>query len=164
MQVRPLEPHEVVLHKELRLRALKDSPNSFGETFADAERRPVSYWENLTRSVTAQGPHVMFLACEGEAVQGMTYGLLDQEVADGGRVGGTWVEPSRRGQGVGRSLMNAVVAWARDRDLKQLGLWAPAHEPAAMAFYRQAGFNETGRRRPHPVNPELEILEMLCEL
>jgi hypothetical protein len=52
MHLRRLEPHEVGLHRELRLRALQDAPDSFGETFADVAARPSSYWEDLTRSVT----------------------------------------------------------------------------------------------------------------
>ncbi len=164
MQLRTLESHEVGLHRELRLRALRDAPDSFGETFAEAETRPLSYWENLTRSVTEPGRHVMFLACEGEAVHGSTYGLLDQERSDSGRVGGTWVEPSWRRQGLGRTLLEAVFAWARERKLKRLWLWAPTHNPAAIALYRQAGFHETGHRRSLPTNPALEIIEMMCEL
>jgi GNAT superfamily N-acetyltransferase len=164
MYIRTLEPHEVNLHRELRLLALRDAPDSFGATFSDAEAQPSSYWEILTRSVTEPGHHVMFLACEGEAVCGSTYGLLDQEKSDGGRVGGMWVDPAWRRQGIGRALLQAVFAWARQRGLKRLGLWAPVHSPAAIALYRQAGFHETGRRRPLPINPSLQILEMKCEL
>lgn len=37
MEIRSLEPHEFNLHRELRLRALRDAPDSFDETFADVE-------------------------------------------------------------------------------------------------------------------------------
>jgi hypothetical protein len=94
MPIRPLQPHEVTLHRELRLQALQDAPDSFGATFADAEAQPLSYWEALTRSVTEPGHHVMFLACEGETMCGSTYGLLDRERSDAGRVGGMWVAPA----------------------------------------------------------------------
>jgi len=164
MRIRTLEPHEVDLHRELRLRALLDSPDSFGETFAAAEKRPLSYWENLTRSVTDPGPHVMFLACEGDDALGSTYGLLDRETSDAGRIGGTWVDPSRRRQGVARTLLEAVFAWARERKLKRLGLWAPAHSPRAIALYQQTGFHKTGSSRPLPTDPELTIIEMLQNL
>ena len=105
MHIRPLQPQEVNLHRELRLRALQDAPDSLGATCADAEVQPPSYWEILTRSVTEPGPHVMFLACEGGTVCGSTYGLLDRERSDVGRVGGMWVEPAWRRQGVGRALL-----------------------------------------------------------
>jgi GNAT superfamily N-acetyltransferase len=44
------------------------------------------------------------------------------------------VEAAWRGQGVGRSLLLEVLGWARARGLGRLGLWAPAHSPAAIAL------------------------------
>ncbi len=164
MQIRTLETHEVELHRQLRLLALRDAPNAFGETFEDAEARPLSYWEDLTRSVTEPGQHVMFLACEDDAVQGSTYGLIDRDRRDAGRVGGMWVKPLWRRQGIGRALLGEVFAWARDRKLMRLGLWAPPHSRGACTLYHDAGFHETGHRQALPTNPGLEIIEMAIEL
>jgi len=86
MHLRRLEPHEVSLHRELRLRALQGAPDSFGETFADAAARPSSYWEDLTRSVTGSGRQALFLAYEGSVVLGSAYGLLDRDRSAVGRV------------------------------------------------------------------------------
>lgn len=160
VQIRELEPHEVKLHRDLALRALRDSPDSFGETLEQARAQPWSHWEQLTRSVTDPDRHVMFLACESEAVCGSTYGLLDPERSDTGRVGGMWVDPAWRRRGIGWSLLEAVLDWARRRGLRRLALWAPSHNPAAVALYRRAGFEETGRRRPLPTDSNLQIIEM----
>jgi GNAT superfamily N-acetyltransferase len=162
--VRVLQSHEVGLHRDLRLLALRDAPDSFGETFADIGARSLSYWEELTRSVTPPGPHVMFLACAGDALCGMAYGLLDRERTEAGRVGGMWVAPAWRRRGVGRMLLRAVEDWARERGLHRLGLWAPSHSPAAIALYCQAGFRETGRHRPLPSRPALQVIEMECDV
>ena len=164
MHIRKLESHELNLHRGLRLRALRDSPDSFGETFADVVARPTSYWEDLTRSVTEPERHVMFLACEGEHVLGSTYGLLDLEQSEAGRVGGMWVDPAWRRRGIGRALLQEVFGWARARGLSCLGLWAPGHRPATISLYRQVGFRETGNCRPFPTNPSFQIVEMVCEL
>jgi GNAT superfamily N-acetyltransferase len=164
MHLRKLEPHEIGLHRELRLRALQEAPDSFGETFADIAARPLSYWENLTRSVTESGRHVMFLACEGNDVVGSAYALLDQARNEAGRVGGMWVAPAWRRRGVGRALLQEVFSWAREHQLSRLALWAPAHNPAALALYGHAGFRETGKRRPLPTNSSLQIIEMETSL
>lgn len=42
--VRRLASAEVALHRTLRLRALQDSPESFGETYADAAAQPPDHW------------------------------------------------------------------------------------------------------------------------
>jgi GNAT superfamily N-acetyltransferase len=164
VELRRLASHEVDLHRDLRLRALRDAPDSFGETFAAAAVRPISYWEELTRSVTEPGLDVMFLACEGDDILGSVYGLLDRARTDAGRVGGMWVGPDWRRRGVGRALLQEVISWARERRLSRLGLWAPAHNPPAMALYSRAGFRNTGDQRPLPTNPTLSIIAMEVEL
>ena len=160
LQLRTLAPDEVGLHRDVRLRALRDAPTSFGETYAEQVAQPWSYWEELTRSVTEPGRHVLFLACVGDLVPGCVYGLRDHARRDGGRVGGLWVDPAWRQRGVGSTLVQAVVSWAREQGLQHLGLWAPAHHPAARALYHNAGFRETGRRQSLPSHPTHSIVEM----
>ena len=84
--------------------------------------------------------------------------------AEVGRVGGMWVDPAWRGRGVGQTLLRAVFDWARGRGLARLALWAPAHEPAAIALYTKAGFRHTGERRPLPSNVSRSIVAMEVEL
>lgn len=164
MELRRLAPHEAQLHREIRLRALQESPRSFGETFEEAAARPMTYWTDLTRSVTEAGRHVMLLACEGHSALGCAYGLVDGDNGERGRVGGMWFDPGCRRRGIGTSLLQGVIGWARERRLTHLGLWAPAHSPAAIALYRHAGFRETGRRRPLPTAAALQITEMEMSL
>jgi GNAT superfamily N-acetyltransferase len=152
------------LHRDVRLRALRDAPDSFGETFEEVTARPPSYWEELTRSVTEPSRQVMFLAYHGDELLGSAYGLLDRDRVGVGRVGGMWVEPAQRRRGVGYALLKEVFHWASEHGLKQLGLWAPAHSPAAVSLYTRAGFRQTGERRPFPNNPSLSIIEMEAEL
>ena len=60
----------------------------------------MSYWEELTHSVTEPGRHVKFPACEGNTVLGSAYGLFDHGWREAGRVGGMWVacpQPCRSG-------------------------------------------------------------------
>jgi GNAT superfamily N-acetyltransferase len=159
-EIRTLQAHEVDLHRELSLRAVRDSPTSFGETLLELEAQPPSYWEELTCSVTVPGPHIMLLAHSGDVVHGCVYGLRDRNRRDGSRVGGMWVEPAFRGRGIGHALVQAVIAWSREQGRARIGLWAPAHNNAAITLYTKAGFRENGRRRPLPSDPALWIIEM----
>ena len=109
MELRRLASHEVSLHRDLRLRALRDAPDSFGETYADAAGRSIAYWEDFTRSVPQPGSNVMVRACRGDDTLGSAYGLLDRARSDAGRVGGMWVAPEWRQCGVGRALLEE--AW-----------------------------------------------------
>jgi GNAT superfamily N-acetyltransferase len=147
VELRRLASHEADLHRELRLRAVSDASDSFGETFTDAAVRPIRYWEELTRSVIEPARDVMFLACEGNDVLGSAYGLLDLACSEAGWVGGMWVGRTWRRRGVGRALLQEVISGGRERGLRRLGLWAPAHNPAAIALYSRAGFRNTGDQR-----------------
>jgi GNAT superfamily N-acetyltransferase len=75
-----------------------------------------------------------------------------------------WVEPSWRQRGVGQALRQEVFIWACQRGLKHLGLWAPAHGPAALSLYSRAGCRETGERRQLPTNASRWIVAMEAQL
>ena len=160
MKIRTLERTEVSLHRQIRLRALRDAPTSFAESVADAETRPLVYWESLTESVTSLDRHVMFLACEEDAVYGCTYGLLDRSREDGIRVGGMWVDPTQRQRGIGKMLLEAVLSWGLERRRTHFGLWVPTHQEGAIALYKRAGFVQNGLVQPLPNQPQFQIMGM----
>lgn len=60
---------------------------------------------------------------------------------------GMAVEPDLRGQGVGRALLSAALAWAYKAGLRRVELYTHATNLAAQALYRSAGFAVEGRRR-----------------
>ena len=135
-----MESHEISLHRDLRLCALRDSPDSFADTAVAAEGRPFTYWETFTRSVTEPGRHVMYLACDGDDVLGSTCGIRDSESRDVARVGSMWVAPLHRGRGIGQALLESVLSWSREHGFTRLKLWAPSANAAALALYENAGF------------------------
>jgi GNAT superfamily N-acetyltransferase len=164
VSVRPLRADETELLKTLRLRSLAESPDSFANSFADADAKPDSYWQEMTRSVTEPGRHVMFVAEKDAAPVGLAFGLLDKEHAATAQLGGMWVEPAARGLGVGRALGEAVLAWARERGFARVILWVTDGNDAAIALYERMGFARTGDRDRLPSNRDLGTLEMALPL
>jgi RimJ/RimL family protein N-acetyltransferase len=59
---------------------------------------------------------------------------------------GMFVDRGWRGRGVGTALLAAAADWARGQGLHKLSLEVFAHNAAAIALYRKAGFTEEGRR------------------
>ena len=55
MRIRELERREWALYRELRLRALAESPDAFGRRLVDELARPDAEWIRLTESVTTPG-------------------------------------------------------------------------------------------------------------
>ena len=160
MTVRRLRADETTLLKTLRLRALAESPDAFGDSLATARARPDAYWTEMTRSVTEPDRHAMFLAEDAAAAVGIAFGLVDRERADRAHLGGMWVDPAARRRGVGRALVDAVLAWARERRFRDIVLWVAEGNAAATALYERAGFTRTGRRDHLASNPSLSTCEL----
>jgi len=62
-----------------------------------------------------------------------------------------WVAPDCRGQGVGRALLDAAVAWARSAGADALMLDVTVSNSPAVHLYEQAGFVPAGN--PKPLRP-----------
>jgi len=56
------------------------------------------------------------------------------------------VDPTTRGQGVGRALVAAAERWAREAGCGRLTVTSAEHRAGAHAFYPQLGLPYTGRR------------------
>ncbi|MGH7355612.1 MAG: GNAT family N-acetyltransferase [Candidatus Rokuibacteriota bacterium] len=164
MTVRRLRADETALLKSLRLRSLAESPDSFANSFADANAKPDSYWQEMTRSVTEPARHAMFVAEEGTAPVGLAFGLVDRDPPEAAHLGGMWVDPATRGRGVGRALADAVLAWARERGFVHVVLWVTEGNDEAIALYKRLGFARTGRLDRLQSNPDRAVFEMTLGL
>jgi ribosomal protein S18 acetylase RimI-like enzyme len=60
---------------------------------------------------------------------------------------GMGIEREFRGQGHGRALLEAAIAWARNAELAWIDLGVFAHNPRARKLYRSVGFVELGITR-----------------
>lgn len=60
---------------------------------------------------------------------------------------GMGVERGHRGKGLGRALLKAAIAWARDVELAWIDLGVFGHNPRARALYASVGFVEVGVTR-----------------
>ena len=59
------------------------------------------------------------------------------------------VEPSARGSGLGRRLVEECIAFARAKGYRKLVLWTHTHLAAARAIYRRTGFKKLPRTETH---------------
>jgi ribosomal protein S18 acetylase RimI-like enzyme len=63
-----------------------------------------------------------------------------------------YVVPDRRGQGLGRALMEAAIELAREQGADYMDLGTGEDDVAARALYESLGFDNRGGRRDGPVN------------
>jgi GNAT superfamily N-acetyltransferase len=92
----------------------------------------------------------------GDRFVGLAGGFPEEADPEAVHLVSMWVERGERRGGLGRELVDAVTAWARDRGARAVNLWVTNGNEPAIALYRSCGFEPTGDVQPLPSNPSLE--------
>lgn len=143
---RPLRADEGLLLKQLRLGALKESPDSFSLTWEEASVNDDEYWIAAAKRIADSPDIEIFIAeDEGEAV-GLVSGEVDREGA--GHIGAMWASPVVRGKGVGRQLMATVMAYLAQQGCGRIELSVTETNQVAINMYKNLGFHFTGIEEP----------------
>ena len=90
-----------------------------------------------------RGPHVVFLIANLGA-EPVGCGALVDRSGEYGELKRMYVRPDRRGGGIGRALLETLVAHARSRGLGMLRLETGIAQPEALALYERSGFVRRG--------------------
>jgi GNAT superfamily N-acetyltransferase len=152
--------------REIRLQGLRDAPDAFGSTYARDAAFPPAEWQ---RRATRDGSFFAFLPDTGPAGPAGPAELAGpaEPAEPAGLAGGyeeepgvvelisMFVRPGARGRGVGEALVDAVAAWAANRNAASLHLWVTENNKAARRLYERCGFTVTPERQPLPSNPAL---------
>jgi ribosomal protein S18 acetylase RimI-like enzyme len=158
--VGPITLQNVAIFKEVRLRALLDTPSAFGSTYANECQLSDADW--VKRAIRWNGETGMgFVAMDGDIACSIAGSMLDQEDANRAHLQSMWTAPTHRRQGIGGRLVNELVGWARQRRVRVLQLMVTSNNEPAILFYKQLGFLQTGRTEPYPNDPSLVEYEMV---
>jgi dihydropteroate synthase len=158
--VRTPSPAEWRAWRALRLRALGDAPDAFGETLADAKARDDASW----RTFVEPAPDKLRLIAERDGVLvGMCVIVLgeDRRTAN---LYAMWVAPWARGMGIGRRLVDTALRWTRAQAALQVTLRVSERHPAARGLYERCGFRDTGERTPLRPGSDVSTATMIARL
>jgi GNAT superfamily N-acetyltransferase len=153
MEIRSTTGDDWELVRDVRLRALAEAPLAFGSTLASERDRTEDEWRRWAGRGRS-GDGVMFVADGGDRFVGLASGYHEEEHPDAVHLVSMWVDPAHRSSGLGRRLVEAVVAWARDEGARVVNLWVTDGNEPAIALYRSCGFHPTGDMQPLPSNPD----------
>ena len=162
--IRRLRADEWRAYRDLRLRALADSPDAFGSTLEIEQAKPDEFWVNrLTDAVTSQW-QLPLVAEAGTDFVGLVWGWIDPSKPDVAQVLSMWVAPHTRGQGSGLRLLEAVIAWAREATVQHVDLRVTCGNAAALRLYARAGFKSLGDSGPLRPGATVRAQDMRLEL
>jgi GNAT superfamily N-acetyltransferase len=95
----------------------------------------------LTRILARPDQQFLIAEVEGRPV-GWVHGEMSEYVESEPFVviGGLVVDKARRGQGIGRLLMDAIEAWATRQGCAVVRLWSSSTRTSAHKFYEHIGY------------------------
>jgi GNAT superfamily N-acetyltransferase len=143
--VRVLDGSDWQLYRDVRLRALDESPESFSAQLADEVDQDEQFWrDRMDRS------HRLLAEREGRPQGIASVGTYAAEPS-AGEIFGLYVVPEARGTGVSWRLVEAAAALASREGHRELYYWVGVDNGRAIGFAKNFGFRSTDSRRPSRV-------------
>ncbi|APW39267.1 GNAT family N-acetyltransferase [Rhodoferax koreense] len=146
MSVQRLVPSHATAYRALMLKAYADHPDAFTSSVADRAALPLAWWAARLEPAADAGECV-FGWVEGGHILGVA-GLsfeTREKTRHKATLFGMVVGEQARGRGLGRQLVQAVLAHARARPgLRVLQLTVTEGNQAAIALYQGCGFEAYG--------------------
>jgi GNAT superfamily N-acetyltransferase len=141
--------HEWPIYRDLRLRALADSPDAFGSTLALEQGHADDHWAQRLAAVCDDAPwNLAVLALANDAPAGLAWGRIEPAQRLRADLYQMWVAPAARRSGAGGALLAAVIAWAQSRGVAELYLGVTCGDTPARRLYERAGFAPHGAIEP----------------
>jgi GNAT superfamily N-acetyltransferase len=137
-----LGPGEYELLRTIRLRCLRDEPDSFGSTYEREIAFTDAVWMHRLRP--DGNPHYVSEAPDGTP-NGIAAGVPDDTVDHTANLVGMWVDPVARGTGVADELITQVIRWAELEGYRAMSLHATEGNVRAERSYQRHDFRRTGR-------------------
>lgn len=158
-EIRRVAADEWTTVPDIRLTALKDSPDWFWATYHEEAEKDETWWRRFIEV------GAWFVAFDDENPVGIAAAIRgsDSDECDRQAIS-MWVAPQARKAGIGRRLIESLKEWARSERLRQLQLDVTDSNDAALRLYQRCGFRLTGRTTPHPRNARLMEREMRLSL
>jgi GNAT superfamily N-acetyltransferase len=148
----------------LRLAALADAPMAFGSTLEREEAFPEHLWRERAERGAAGVDRITFVAEHDGRWIGLATGLArnpDDPSDPRPILVGMFVAPLARRVGIGTALVEAVVAWARERSAPALCLWVTSTNDSAIVLYTKCGFRRTDQTSPVATRPGFQMVRDL---
>lgn len=141
-----LEPPHAAHYRALMLDAFRLHPDAFTSSFAERAALPLSYWESRLKPEPHPAELVLGAFHDGRlaGVAGLSFEPREK-VRHKAILFGMYVPSEFRRHGLGRQLVQAVLAQARARPgVKIVQLTVTHGNHAAQTLYEQCGFVQFG--------------------
>jgi RimJ/RimL family protein N-acetyltransferase len=148
--------------KDVRLRALLNSPESFGSSYERDSGFADAVWMERAAHGEGTGTGATWIAEKSADSRFLAMITLinpdpSQDVLE---LVGMWVDPAERGTGLADELVTNAIDHARVTGCAHLRLWVATPNVRAQRLYLRHGFQLTGEVDVLPSNPLIQELRM----
>lgn len=148
--------------KEIRLEALKKSPDSFLSSFEEENKTPDDMWAKQLENSLKFGyfANDEIVGCCSLSLEKAT------KISHTATLSQMYVKDNNRGSGIGLALVNFVKDYAKTNQVKHLYLGCNAENLGAVRLYKKCGFKVYGTRPDYTKIGDkfYDDLIMMCEL
>lgn len=147
MQIRTLAPSDAAAFQVLRLRSLRECPESFASSYEEEVDTPLQEIEKRLQPNAASAVFGAFKGSELCALAGLQRESM-AKLAHKSFIWGVYVAPEARGRGVGAQIMLHALNYAAIvLGTSQVNLSVNTKNSAAVSLYKKVGFVEYGLER-----------------
>lgn len=162
--VRQLLEEDWQIYREIRLRSLKQDPDSFCSTHETESNCTDEQWKDRLRLGARSFASMPLIAQLGNESLGLACGVVHAAEDDAAQLYQMWVAPSSRGSGIGRRLVVEIVGWAAGLGVRTLNLGVTSGNTAAVRLYESIGFVAVGELQALRAGSELHVQNMTLRL
>jgi len=140
-----LNKNDLKNYYDLRLEMLKLVPTAFGMSYEEEKEKGSAFMESILSSTSDK--NIIVGAFSENILVGSIGIFAEQQLKSKHKsmIWGMYVKDSKRGQGLGKQLVNAAIDHARKHlDVKSVYLTVEASNTTAKSLYLSCGFKEWG--------------------
>ena len=139
VSIERIKAEEWQLLREMRLAALADAPEAFGQRFEEARGQPDAEWRATTQA-SSHGERRAWFVARNEEPRPVGIVQARRRPPDDCLLFSMWVAPEARRSGAGRALVDAVEEWGANCGARRVVLWVIAGNEEALRFYDRIDF------------------------
>ncbi len=150
MEVRRLAEADAEAFWDIRLRALRDNPESFGASYEEVLKRGIAGLSQGLRKSDVAPDDATFGAFDGKTLIGIASFQREEELKKRhkGVIWGMYVPQELRGKGIGKALVEIAIAYAKTlQGLEQINLAVVLTSKEARKLFISMGFETYGVER-----------------
>jgi ribosomal protein S18 acetylase RimI-like enzyme len=130
-------------YRQLRLDALKESPQAFSSRYEEQVNRPDEFWKSRLEEAAKGGSSWLLFARSGEKLVGMVGAARDPVNGLEAEIISMYVLPEARGRGVAGLLMHAILMVLKESGICKACLTVNLDQAPAVHVYKKFGFDIT---------------------